>query len=46
MYRNLKTTALFLAVKIAVLLAFFSVVETEKHRMERDQGSMGDVEAQ
>jgi hypothetical protein len=31
---------------VAVLLAFFSVVEAEKNRMERDQGSTGDVEAQ
>jgi hypothetical protein len=28
---------------VAVLLAFFSVVETEKNRTERDQGSTGDV---
>jgi hypothetical protein len=28
---------------VAVLLAFFSVVETEKNRTERDQGSAGDV---
>jgi hypothetical protein len=27
-------------------LSFFSVVETEKNRTERDQGSAGDVEAQ
>jgi hypothetical protein len=31
---------------VAVLLAFFSVVEREKNRVERDQGSTGDVEAQ
>jgi hypothetical protein len=31
---------------VAVLLALFSVVETEKNRTERDQGSTGDVEAQ
>jgi hypothetical protein len=31
---------------VTVLLAFFSVVETEKNRTERDQGSTGDVEAQ
>jgi hypothetical protein len=31
---------------VAVLLAFFSVVETEKNSTERDQGSTGDVEAQ
>jgi hypothetical protein len=31
---------------VAVLLAFFSVVETEKNRTVRDQGSTGDVEAQ
>jgi hypothetical protein len=31
---------------VAVLLAFFSVTETEKNRTERDQGSTGDVEAQ
>jgi hypothetical protein len=31
---------------VAVLLAFFSVVETEKNRTERDQGSTGDAEAQ
>jgi hypothetical protein len=31
---------------VAVLLAFYSVVETEKNRTERDQGSTGDVEAQ
>jgi hypothetical protein len=32
---------------VAVLLAFFSVMETEKkNRTERDQGSTGDVEAQ
>jgi hypothetical protein len=31
---------------VAVLLALFSVVETEKNRTERDQGSMVDVEAQ
>jgi hypothetical protein len=29
-----------------VLLAFFSDMETEKNRRERDQGSTGDVEAQ
>jgi hypothetical protein len=31
---------------VAVLLAFYSVVETEKNRTERDQGSTGDVEAE
>jgi hypothetical protein len=31
---------------VAVLLAFFSVMETEKNCTERDQGSTGDVEAQ
>jgi hypothetical protein len=31
---------------VAALLAFFSIVETEKSRTERDQGSRGDVEAQ
>jgi hypothetical protein len=31
---------------VAVILAFFSVAETEKNRKERDQGSTGDVEAQ
>jgi hypothetical protein len=31
---------------VAVHLAFFSVVETEKSRTVRDQGSTGDVEAQ
>jgi hypothetical protein len=31
---------------VAVLLAFFSVAETEKNRMERYKGSTGDVEAQ
>jgi hypothetical protein len=35
-----------LASHVAVLLAFLSVVETEKNRTERDQGSTGDVEAQ
>jgi hypothetical protein len=30
---------------VAVLLAFFSVVETEKNSTERDQGCTGDVEA-
>ena len=29
---------------VTVLLAFFSVVVTEKNHMERDQGSTGDVE--
>jgi hypothetical protein len=32
--------------QVAVLLAFFSVVETEKNRTEREQGSTGDVEEQ
>jgi hypothetical protein len=31
---------------VTILLAFFSVMETEKYRTERDQGSTGDVEAQ
>jgi hypothetical protein len=31
---------------VAFLLVFFSVVETEKNRTERDQGITGDVEAQ
>jgi hypothetical protein len=31
---------------VAILLTFFSVVEREKNRTERDQGSTGDVEAQ
>jgi hypothetical protein len=31
---------------VAFLLAFSSVVEIEKNRTERDQGSTGDVEAQ
>jgi hypothetical protein len=31
---------------VAVLLAFFPVVETEINRTEKDQGSTGDVEAQ
>jgi hypothetical protein len=31
---------------VTILLAFFSVVKTEKNRTERDQGSTGDVEAQ
>jgi hypothetical protein len=31
---------------VAVLLAFFSVVKTEKNSTERDQGNTGDVEAQ
>jgi hypothetical protein len=31
---------------VLVVLALFSVVETEKNRTEKDQGSKGDVEAQ